>query len=42
MATVTVRAGASGQMQEVVFGAADSRDGVEASPYDYLLMSLGA
>jgi hypothetical protein len=42
MAIVTVRAGASGAMEEVIFGTGNSRDGADASPYDYLLMSLGA
>jgi uncharacterized OsmC-like protein len=51
MTTVTVHAGASGVMQEVVFGSSESptdkpdahdEAGGAPSPYDYLLMALGA
>ena len=51
MSTVTVHAGESGVMQEVVFGSPKSpadqpetKSEVEGipSPYDYLLMALGA
>lgn len=51
MTTVTVHAGASGVMEEVVFGTGESPAGEgdahgEAnggpSPYDYLLVALGA
>jgi hypothetical protein len=50
MAIVTVYAGASGDLTEVVFGSPEARepsgdhgDGAGgASPYAYLLMALGA
>jgi uncharacterized OsmC-like protein len=47
MTSVTVRAGVSGAMEEVIFGAPGAEGGGngadgEPSPYDYLLMSLGA
>lgn len=48
MTTVTVRAGTGGSMEEVVFGpsAGDAKAHDDAhgapSPYDYLLMALGA
>ena len=49
MTTVTVFAGESGAMTEVVFGApgepageAEGHGDGAPSPYDYLLMALGA
>jgi uncharacterized OsmC-like protein len=51
MRSVTVHAGASGAMEEVVFGSPGSTAGepdthgdadVVPSPYDYLLVALGA
>jgi uncharacterized OsmC-like protein len=43
MTTVTVRAGASGAMEEVIFGKSPAHgDAAGPSPYDYLLMALGA
>jgi uncharacterized OsmC-like protein len=47
MTTVTVHAGTSGTAEEVTFGAGDPaagppEHGEGPSPYDYLLMALGA
>jgi hypothetical protein len=47
MTSVTVRAGASGEMTEVAFGPESPANGSEAhgagpSPYGYVLMGLGA
>jgi len=41
MTTVTVHAGISGAMDDVVFGPPHG-DAGGPSPYDYLLMALGA
>jgi hypothetical protein len=47
MTSVTVHAGASGEMKEVVFGPESPGDGSGShgdgpSPYGYVLMGLGA